>query len=273
MTRNLIIGMSAVFAVVWAVPAQADQAPLWELGFGAAGLRLPQYRGADHDSTLWLPLPYFVYRGPLLQASEQGARARLLRWGRIEFDLSAALSPPVDAGASPARSGMPPLSATAELGPDVVVRLGGDVASGRWTLHAPLRAAFTLQHGVRMVGWTASPHLQFDRRAGGWQFGCRGGPLWASRAYHEYYYSVEPAYATTDRPAYSAHAGMSGWRMLATVSRRFDRFWVGAFAAADTLAGSGVRASPLVRREHGVSVGVGAAWIFAASAERVSTDD
>lgn len=273
MKRNLIIGTAFVFAVAWAVPARAGQAPLWELGIGAAGLRLPQYRGADRDSTLWLPLPYLVYRGPLLQASEQGARARLLRRGRIEFDLSAALSPPVDTDESPARSGMPPLSTTAELGPDVVVRLGGDITSGRWTLHAPLRAALTLQHGVRMVGWTASPHLQFDRRAGGWQFGWRGGPLWASRAYHEYYYSVEPAYATTDRPTYAAQAGMSGWRMLATVSRRFDRLWVGAFAAADTLAGSSVRASPLVRREHGLSVGLGVAWVFAASTEQVSTDD
>ena len=50
--------------------------PLWELGVGVAGLRLPDYRGSDQSRGYVLPLPYIVYRGTWLKADRDGARAR-----------------------------------------------------------------------------------------------------------------------------------------------------------------------------------------------------
>ena len=54
--------------------APADQ-PLWELGMGAGGLRLPHYRGSDQSHDLLLPVPFAVYRGEIFRATREGARA------------------------------------------------------------------------------------------------------------------------------------------------------------------------------------------------------
>ena len=56
----------------------AVQRPLWEIGLGVAGLRVPDYRGSDQSRTLWFPVPYLVYRGQWLRADREGARAVLL---------------------------------------------------------------------------------------------------------------------------------------------------------------------------------------------------
>ena len=51
--------------------------PLWELGLGVAGLRLPDYRGADQSRAYALPLPYIVYRGTWLKADREIGRAHV----------------------------------------------------------------------------------------------------------------------------------------------------------------------------------------------------
>ena len=56
----------------------APAGPLWELGIGAAAVRLPDYRGSDQAHSYLLPLPYVVYRGKILRADRDGARALLL---------------------------------------------------------------------------------------------------------------------------------------------------------------------------------------------------
>lgn len=252
---------------------RAADAPLWELGLGAAALRQPQYRGADRDSQMWLPLPYVVYRGPVLKADRDGARATLAEQGAWQFNLSAALSPPLDAADNPARLGMPRLAAAGEIGPDLVWRLSGTGSQGL-ALHWPLRAAVTLQRDPQAIGWVSTLHLQWNGTLGdGWRVGLRGGAMWASQRYNAYYYGVEPSQASTSRPAYAAPGGCGGLQALASLSRRFDRLWVGAYVQADSLRGSVVADSPLVRREQGLSLGVGMAWVFASSTQRVSAGD
>jgi len=254
--------------------ASGKQRPLWELGLGVAGLRLPDYRGSDQYRAYALPLPYVVYRGKWLKADRDGARALLVDVDRVKVDVSVAASVPTRSRDNVAREGMPDLPATGEIGPNVNITLfrAGDA---KLDLRLPLRAAVTFQSSPKFIGATFSPNLAFDLTevAGGWNLGLLAGPLFGNRKYHEHFYGVDPIYATASRPAYRASGGYAGWQALAATSRRFGNTWVGAFLRYDSLAGAVFEDSPLVRSKHAVTAGIGISWVFARSSELVTTTD
>lgn len=250
------------------------QRPLWELGLGVAGLRLPDYRGSDQSRSYALPLPYLVYRGTWLKADREGARALLLDTQRVKVDISVAASTPTSSSRNVAREGMPNLAGTFEFGPNLNLTLAGS-RSERWTLdlRLPLRAAVTLERSPKFIGSTASPNLNLDVGSGGWHVGLLTGPVFADRKYHGYYYDVDAAYATPDRPVYRAHGGYAGWQALASTSRRIGNTWVGAFVRYDNLRGAAFVDSPLVRQGSALAFGVGISWILATSSELVTAAD
>ena len=224
--------------------AHADQ-PLWELGAGAASLRVPHYRGSDQNHQWLLPIPYLVYRGEILKSDRDGTRAVLLDTERLDVDLSVDASPPLQSSDSRARAGMPDLKATLEIGPKVNLLLGRG-SGWRLNLRLPARAAFTLEPNPQAVGWTFVPELDLDMQWQGWNLGLQGGPLAASRRFHGYFYSVAPAYATTDRPAYQAHGGNAGWGLAASATRRVGDWWLAAFCRLDTVSGATFADSPML---------------------------
>lgn len=251
--------------------------PLWEIGLGVAGLRLPDYRGSDHNRTYVVPLPYLVYRGKWLKADRDGARAMLFDSDRFKVDVSVAASTPARSRDNDARAGMPDLSAIGEIGPDLNFTLLRSAERGglRLDLRLPVRAAFTVQRSPRFIGTTFSPKLNLDvgKVAGGWNLGLQTGPLFADSKYHEHFYSVDAAYATADRPVYRARGGYAGWQALAATSRRIGDVWIGAFVRFDSLRGASFESSPLVRRDSALTFGLGASWILFTSSERVVSAD
>ena len=253
-----------------------SQKPLWELGLGVAGLRLPDYRGSDQYRGYLVPLPYIVYRGTWLKADRDGARALLVDTPRVKVDVSVAASTPTRSKDNAAREGMPNLPAVGEIGPNLNYTIAGSVEN-RWRLDVrlPLRAAVTLQRSPEFIGTTFSPHINLDLGGvgGGWNVGMLTGPLFADRQYHEHFYSVDAAYATPERAAYKAHGGYAGWQALAATSRRFGNTWVGAFMRYDSLRGAAFEDSPLVRSRSAVTVGFGVSWILATSSELVPSSD
>jgi len=260
--------------------AAADDAgtlPLWELGIGVAGFRFDDYRGSDHTNTYLLPIPFFAYRGPILRADREGARAVLFEGRKVTVDLSLGASVPTKSEAEGARSGMPDLAGTFELGPSFIVELwqSGD-RKLRLDLRMPVREAITLERSPRAIGLTFSPNLNLDIGGlpGRGNLGLLAGPLFADRRYHEYFYGVAPEFATATRPAYEAPGGYAGWRATAAFSRRFGTSaWFGAFLRYDDLHGAVFADSPLVRRQSTVTAGFGISWIFATSSHRVRVDD
>jgi MipA family protein len=250
--------------------------PLWELGLGVAGLRLPDYRGSDQSRSYLLPLPYIVYRGTWLKADRDGARALLFDSQRVKVDVSVAASTPSRSKDNTARQGMPNLDGIGEIGPNLNITLAKSTAS-RWKLdlRLPLRAAVSLTRSPDFVGTTFSPNLNLDIAGvgGGWNLGLLTGPVFADRKYHEYFYGVDPAYATAQRPAYQAHGGYGGWQALAATSRRFGNMWVGGFVRYDSLRGATFEDSPLVRRSSALTLGFGVSWILATSSELVAGSD
>ncbi|MFO1293470.1 MAG: MipA/OmpV family protein [Rubrivivax sp.] len=267
-TRHALGAVGVAAGIGAPAPALAD-APLWELGLGAAALRLPYYRGADQSRNWLLPMPYLALRGRVLRADREGARAMLVDSARFEVDLSATASPPTASGVSDARAGMPDLAPTVELGPNASLLLAR-AADWKLELRLPLRAAFTLRSAPRQIGWTASPNLNLDLWSQDWNLGAQLAAPAGDRRLHAYYYDVAPAYATAARPAYRAAAGRAGWQATLSATRRHESLWFGAFVRADTLAGAAFAASPLVRRRSDLSFGLAFAWIFAASAQRAA---
>ena len=246
--------------------------PLWELGLGVGGLRLPHYRGSDQSHNLLLPVPYAIYRGKIFRATREGARAVLLDSERMDIDVSVAASAPTSSSDNRARAGMPDLAPTVALGPNLTLTLARGT-TWKVDLRVPVHAVFTLQRHSQTVGWTASPVLNLDLQWQGWNVGVQAGPMWASRQYHAYFYDVAPAYATSTRAAYSAPGGNAGWRWTAGASRRYGQFWLGGFVRGDSVGGAAFEPSPLVKQRSAYSFGLAMSWIFAVSDVRVAIDD
>ncbi len=245
--------------------------PLWELGFGAAALQVPHYRGSDQSHRWLLPAPYFVYRGTIFKSDRDGTRAVLLDTERLDIDLSLAASPPTRPGGNRARADMPDLAATLEFGPRVNARLGQG-AGWKLDLRMPLRAVYTVAAHPQALGWTSTPVLNLDLELHGWNLGLQGGPLLGTRRLHASLYDVAPAYATATRPAYAAPGGYAGYGLTASASRRVGDWWLAAFVRSDSLAGAVFESSPLVKQRQNTSFGLAASWVFQVSATRVAAE-
>lgn len=259
--------------LAWASTAHGELRPLWELGVGMGVTSIPAYRGARGEVVYFLPLPYLVYRGRFLRSDRQGIRGVFYQNDRFQLNLSAYAGPPVQSGQIPARTGMPNLSPSFEIGPSlqyVLIDTPGTMLDLRW----PLRAAFTLS--FKPIGWVSTPNLNLtlpDYRGSGWMLGASVGPNFADSRYHAYFYDVAPAYVRPGRPAYAAGAGYSGSSVYLTVSRRFAHYWVGGFLRYDNLAGASFVNSPLVETQQYFAVGVGMSWIFATSSRLVESEE
>ena len=252
--------------------------PVWELGLGLTALSLPDYRGSDKSRGYLLPLPYFVYRGRLFSVDRGGLKAELLDRGRLELDFSVNLSVPVRSDGNEARAGMPSLKPALELGPQLLADLWTSPGGrAKLQLQLPFRYAFALDSSTRDAGFIFHPRLGLDVRdfaaVPGLNAGLILGPMFATARQHNYFYTVEPRYATATRPAYEAGSGYSGMQLTMSLSKRFPDYWFGAFLRADWLGGAVFRDSPLVRRDATVAGGIAVSWIFAVSGDRVSRRD
>ncbi len=270
----------AAAALIFAVtlPALAEEKPLWEFGIGAALINFPDYRGADQRTTYLLPYPYVVYRGDILKVDGDRIRGLFFESERLQLDVSASGSVPADSGDNEARRGMPDLDPTFEIGPALFVNLAR-ARDRRWDLD--LRLPFRLVYRTDLsylhyTGWIFNPHLNYDLHgvwpAPGWNFGVSSGPLFAARRYHEYFYDVGAAFATPERPEFHAAGGYSGFRTTFALSKRFERYWVGAFIRYDALSGARFEDSPLVKSKNDVSAGIGVTWILKQSQRMVPVD-
>ena len=269
--RPVAAAIFLLAALALPLAAFADKLPLWEAGAGATVLRLPDYRGADQGRTWLLPFPYLVYRGEFLKADERRVRGLFFKTERMELDASVNAQPPVDSSKNDARRGMPDLDPVVEIGPSLNLSLHR--SADRRTeleLRLPLRAAFATDFSyVDFTGWVFQPNINMDVRDplghAGWKLGVLGGLLFSDRRYHEYYYAVAPAFATSGRPEYNPAGGYAGSQVITALSKRFPGYWLGAFARWDTLNGAVFAESPLVKTRQYFAAGFAVAWIIGES--------
>ncbi|MGN6528068.1 MAG: MipA/OmpV family protein [Burkholderiaceae bacterium] len=242
-----------------------DPLPLWEVGLVGIAARQPAYPGADGDIGRVRVLPYGIYRGSFLRV-DGGVSVRALHTPRVEWDVSGAGAFGSPSSRVSARHGMPDLGLLVEIGPALRINLGDFVRPGRdpraTRFEVPVRAVFDVSDGMAHKGWTFEPRLAHTAWTGSRAaLVLSAGVLVGDRRINDVYYGVAPQYATADRPAYEARAGLIATRLGASLRHRINpalrMIW---FAEAETVRGGANEGSPLVRSRQDVGFGVSLVW-------------
>ncbi|MFV2031647.1 MAG: MipA/OmpV family protein [Gammaproteobacteria bacterium] len=256
------IGLLLFMLVTTNVLAGQHELPKFELGVSLLSLSAPHYRGSAHSTGYLLPVPYIKYRGDWLRIDE-GVEGRLFDSENLVLSISGNGSLPVDDD-NPERVGMAQLKANVEIGPSLEYRIRQGERDSLW-FELPLRLALTIESSPQNIGRVLHPRLAWrlpSRNKNEWKLRFAAGPLYASKRYHDYYYSVDAADALPARPAYQAEAGYSGIRADFTYSKRFGAYWLGGFVRYDSLKDSVVEDSPLVTDTTNWMAGIAFGWVF-----------
>ncbi|NEX21744.1 MipA/OmpV family protein [Thiorhodococcus mannitoliphagus] len=277
-TRWLLAGIALSLTALAGEADARTEKPLWEAGLGATVLSFPDYLGSDRQRSYVLPLPYFVYRGEIFQADRDGVRGVLFDNSVAELNLSVSASLPVDSDGNDARRGMPNLDPTFEIGPSLEIHLWRSRDRRMLLdLRLPVRKALAIGGSFRDAGLVFTPKVNLDIEDPlgftGWNLGLLAGADYGNQRQHAYFYDVAPAFATADRPAYRADGGFGGLKVIAALSKRFDRFWIGCFARYDRLQDAVFADSPLIRQDHAWAAGLGIAWILGQSSKTLRVRD
>jgi outer membrane scaffolding protein for murein synthesis (MipA/OmpV family) len=284
------LGLAAALALASAGAAHAQQTaadsagvsepglpkeplPLWELGAVAIAAYQPAYPGSDQDFSRLRILPFGIYRGSLLRADGNGIGLRALHTPRWEWDISGSGSFGSSANKVDARRGMPGIGTLVEIGPAVKINLG-DLADARreprlTQLEIPVRAVFDVSHRFDHEGWTFEPRLSHTAWTGrGFSLVVSASTLFGDRSLNRLYYGVDAPYATAQRPAYDARAGLIATRLSASLRHRIGpTLRLQYFAQLETVRGAANEASPLVRSKQDAGIGVSLIWGVWHSAE------
>ncbi|RPI79986.1 MAG: MipA/OmpV family protein [Desulfobacteraceae bacterium] len=258
--------------------ARGEEKPLWELGLGAAALRMPDYRGSDENRNYLLPYPYLIYRGDFLKIDKDTISGRLFKTDRLLLDISLFGNMPVDSSENSARSGMPDLDPTFQVGPSLKIKLLEEKQDEyKLTLALPVRAVYAFDFpSLHHEGWVFSPRLEFEKAdivpGSGLNLWASAGLLFATRPYHEYYYSVDPAYAAANRPAYAAEGGYGGSVLTVGLNKQYKKFSFNLFANMDFLHQARFEDSPLVKDRSTVIYGISVSRLFMKSKRTVVAD-
>jgi outer membrane scaffolding protein for murein synthesis (MipA/OmpV family) len=250
--------------------------PRWEMGLFGLGSRVPYYRGSDEYRWYAFPIPYFIYRGDYIQADREGVRGLFYKGTWVETELSMSGNPPVRDG-SGVREGMPELDPLLELGPAIRLFLYRGKKLSALYLEAAARAVTSIDMDNFSPGYEGERAAlsivlaRFTPRAGSpWNAGLKGGVEFADNQYHGYFYDVDEAYATPDRPAYHSGAGYSGASISGWLSRKlFDGVSISTYVRFENCDGAVYEDSPLVRSKNNVTVGAALSWKIAESSTLV----
>jgi len=285
----LVLGLSAASALAQAqaqaqanggTPAEDPDAPaLWEFRLAAFGQYAPVYPGAKETDLTLLPIPIPVYRGSFLNFGEnldQVARGEIVDTRRLRLGIDLDFTFGEDSDNIAVRSGMPDLNFMFELGPELEIKLNNRTPEqGEIFLALQLRAGVSFD-GLDPTsrGFLLNPELEYrrDHAFGGDNLlSLRFKPTWASEEYMDYYYEVDPAYATPDRPAYDASGGYLGSKFTAALTRQINpKLIFGISASYYRYGGAENELSPLYVQDSGASIQAAFIWTLAETERRAT---
>ena len=218
--------------------SSADQ-PLFETGFFAVHGALADYPASNEYRYRTLALPYLIYRGDFLKSDDRdGTRVELLKDLRFNIDVSFGGSFPTE-GQNQAREGMPNLDWTFEAGPRLLYYFYRDRDWGQVRAGLPIRASFSTDFSnTRYLGFTIAPDFEIDQ----YDFaGIRNLSLYMSATLNylsegiaDYFFQITPSEQTSQRAAYDAQAGFSGWE--SSIGFRYDygaQFFLAGYRYSD----------------------------------------
>ncbi len=232
----------------------AEELPVWELGLGVGALALPDYLGSDEEQFYAAPLPWFVYRGERFRADRNGLQGLFYTGDGIRLDLSFSGSVPVDSDDNASRRGMDDLDPGFEVGPSLNIDL---LRGPRHNIEALIRArALFALDGTRArhEGWIFNPVLEWGLQQSPstrWEFSLRG--YYGDDDYHHFYYGVDPAFATAQRPAYRGEGGYGGVAARISLNSDLNADWaLLASLGWNDIHDAAFDDSPLVEQNHGI---------------------
>ncbi|MEM8546856.1 MAG: MipA/OmpV family protein [Pseudomonadota bacterium] len=235
--------------------------PLWEVGVGGAIISTPDYPASTGSTVRGAPLPVVIYRGKFLRLGDGSlASGRLFESERLELDLSLSGSFDAESEDVEARAGMPDLGWAFEIGPELEWQLTSlAVEDRRWKLELPVRAAFSADDGrLNPRGFVFSPQLEYERELSGGRYEISFSitPTFATQRLHDYFYTVDPEFATATRPAYDADGGYLQTNFAVGLQRRGDNTFAALGVSYASFAGSANADSPLHLNDSGWRIGL-----------------
>jgi len=169
---------------------------------------------------------------------------------------------------------MPDLDFMAEIGPELEIRLSDRTAEqGEFLLAFQLRAGISLDSlNTSSRGYVLSPEFEYRRDqvfGGDNLLSLRFRPSWATEDYMDYYYEVEPRFATARRPAFDAMSGYVGSKITAAITRQInEKLVLGVSASYYLNSGAENDLSPLFQSNSGASIQVALVRTLAESKRR-----
>ena len=262
------------------VPQAADEEELpalWELRLAAFGQHAPVYPGSADPNVTLLPIPVPVYRGSFLNFGEnldQVARGEITETRRLRLGIDLNFTFGEDSADIPVRRGMPDLDFMLEVGPELEIKLDSRTPEqGEFLLALQLRAGVSFD-GVdpSSQGFLLNPELEYRRDqvfGGDNLLSLRWKPTWASEDFMDYYYEVDPLFATAQRPAFDAGSGYLGSKFTAALTRQINERLVFGISASYFLnSGAQNELSPLFQDDSGASIQAAFIWTLWESERR-----
>lgn len=266
-----IMMLSVLFpSAVFAQSSEEDKA-LWELGIFSGAARIPHYPGSDEYSWYVLPLPYFIYRGEIIQSDRDGLRGIFFNSEKFESSISFSGNPPVDED-NEAREGMPDLDALFEVGPGLkYFFLGRGYLKETDTLYAEiaLRAAVSIgfDSGIDMA--YQGLHADLSLVYANWSllkehkisFGGKTGADFCDSELNRYFYDVSSPYVRSGRGYYESGSGYTGFFLSGWLQKELTpALSVGVYSRWDNMNGAVFEDSPLLKEKNSFTFGCALTW-------------
>lgn len=271
----LILGIASTQLVA----QEKEQKPLWELGVFGAGFQTPEYPASDQNQTNVIGAPFFIYRGEVFRVGDgSAARAVALEKDWIELDLSLDAAFNADSDENDARQGMPDLDYLFELGPQLKLRLSqydfGRYGKAKLSLDIQARAAFSTDlSNFDHRGYVFHPELNYQHQGlftEKTSLNFSIAPIWATEKLHDYFYQVDPIFATQSRDEFEAEGGYLGTELSLGLSHMMtDDLRVFLFGQINLHAGAENENSPLFKDKTTYAFGIGLSWRLYQSDEKV----
>lgn len=257
--------------VAAAVHAQDKELPLWEFGMAGGVAVTPAYPGSSEHLTRGLALPFFIYRGEVFRVDRGGVGARVVHQRDLEVDVGFSASLPASSKDIAARTGMEDLGTLVEFGPRLKYVVARPTPDSRVRIELPLRTVLEFDNGVRGQGAAFEPQISYETRSptAGLGWGVSASLVFGDKQLNQYFYSVPARYATVNRPAFDAQAGLITTRLGLNVSKEVSsdlRIFVAA--RYDSYAGAQNAGSPLMQSANSATLGLGLTWTLGRSEAR-----
>lgn len=254
-----------------------ESRPLYEVGLSARIKYVPDYPAADEHRVRGVPLPHLKYRGRVFRAGEFGETflGRIIENDLYFFSVGAKLAPAVDSNNNDARQGLEDLDILLQIGPKLGLKLTPDaldsdinlIAQARWVVSFD-----TSNFEVGNEGIVLNPRLQYVDYAllgPDSETFIEVGPNFTYSGLADYFYTVEPRFARSGRPAYNAREGYLGTSVEMGAEIPLTSHLKGFLGSElNYHKGSRNMNSPLYKRDFNYTVKARLTWIIYKSNRR-----